>query len=169
MKNETERKFLLANDDWRELTNKDRMIIEHVYIVNTPEVAIRISTKTWFLSKEHKACINIKTPREGITRSETEIELDWFSGSSLVAMLRDKFPSIQKVRHFVDIDGCLYWEIDCFTSKGLQNLTIAEVELPFEGYPGNPGSGSDWIKPEWIGKEVTDDSQYYNANLAENS
>ncbi len=167
MTKEIERKFLIANDDWREECKKDRMIIEHVYIANTPELSVRISTQTWFLSKDHKACINIKMPREGLTREETEIELDWFTGSSLIVLLKDKFPSVQKVRHFVDIDGHLYWEIDCFTSKGLQDLVMAEVELPYEGYPGNPGSGSDWIKPDWIGQEVTDESGYYNAILAE--
>jgi adenylate cyclase len=36
---------------------------------------------------------------------------------------------------------------------------IAEVELP--------KSDIDFIKPDWIGEEVTNNPQYYNAILAE--
>lgn len=64
-------------------------------------------------------------------------------------------PIIEKFRYTCKIDD-LTWEIDEFLGDNT-GLVIAEVELPEENYP--------IILPDWIGKEVTGDTQYYNSNL----
>ena len=162
---EIERKFLVTGDGWRDECDDSKMIITSVYVANTPEIAMRVGTRVLYPSKSTKdeihrrACITINLPRDGLVRSETEIELDWIIGSYLVDTLRNQLPSVEKVRHFIKIDGLLTWEIDCFMSEGLQDLIIAEIELPYPDYP-------DFEKPDWIGEEVTNDSLYCNAILA---
>ncbi len=56
-------------------------------------------------------------------------------------------------------DGGLTWEVDEFTDR---DLVIAEIELPSEEVkPRLP----DWISP-YVVREVTDESEYLNMNLA---
>lgn len=50
------------------------------------------------------------------------------------------------------------WEVDEFAGEN-QGLIIAEVELTDEN--------QSLEVPEWIGKEVSDDPRYYNANLVQ--
>lgn len=162
---EIERKFIVANDSWRNETDGTKMILNQVYIANIPEVSIRVATRVLYQTHGdplQRANINIKMPRDGLVRSETELELEWTQGVLLIELLRNKYPSIEKARHFVSIDGFKkpFWEIDCFLSKGLQDLVIAEIELPNADYP-------DLVLPNWIGREVTNDPLYYNAVLAE--
>jgi adenylate cyclase len=49
------------------------------------------------------------------------------------------------------------WDIDVFHGDN-EGLILAEIEL---ADPAEP-----FERPAWIGKEVSDDSRYYNANLA---
>ncbi|MEE8572027.1 MAG: adenylate cyclase, partial [Gemmatimonadota bacterium] len=56
-------------------------------------------------------------------------------------------------------EGGLVWEVDEFTDR---DLVLAEVELPSEDVePKLP----DWITP-YVVREVTDESEYLNINLA---
>lgn len=161
---EIERKFLVSGDGWREETTGVTMAIDHVYVANTPDVGMRVGTFTLYPSDDSETLkrggVTIKIPRDGLVRKETELDLDWATGCEMVRYLKGTLPTIQKVRHYVKIDDNLEWEIDCFTTEGLQHLVIAEVELPFEDYP-------DFVTPDWIGDEVTNDHQYCNAVLAE--
>jgi len=51
----------------------------------------------------------------------------------------------------------LFFEVDEFHGEN-EGLILAEIELPREDTP--------FPKPVWLGKEVTGDSQYYNAMLS---
>jgi CYTH domain-containing protein len=53
-------------------------------------------------------------------------------------------------------DGHL-WELDIFTGRHA-GLMIAELELPAEDTP--------YIKPDWVGAEITTDARYSNGALA---
>ena len=159
---EIERKFLVVGEDWREEVEESKQVIDQVYVVNTPQVTIRIRNRIAYPREsiiDERASITIKSPREGLVRSEIDLKMDHTTSLHLISELKDTFPSIQKVRHIVKIDNNIRWEIDCFVSKGLQNLIIAEVELPFEDYT--------FVKPRWIGQEVTNDPLFSNAVLAE--
>jgi adenylate cyclase len=51
------------------------------------------------------------------------------------------------------------WEVDFF--KGSNNgLIMAEIELAY--------AEQDFMKPPWVGREVTFDQNYYNMNLYKN-
>ncbi|RVA26060.1 CYTH domain-containing protein, partial [Mesorhizobium sp. M7A.F.Ca.CA.004.11.2.1] len=63
---------------------------------------------------------------------------------------------IEKTRHHVRHRGYLY-EIDVFGGP-LAGLVIAELETP-EDVP-------DEMLPDWLGREVTGESKFYNASLA---
>jgi CYTH domain-containing protein len=67
-------------------------------------------------------------------------------------------PLIEKTRYKIEYAG-LTWEVDEFAAEN-QGLIIAEVELTDEN--------QSIELPEWIGKEVSDDPRYFNANLVEN-
>ncbi len=64
-------------------------------------------------------------------------------------------PLLEKKRYIIPYKG-FKWEVDEFLGDN-QGLVVAEIELdkidqPFE-------------KPDWIGKEVSDDPKYFNSSL----
>lgn len=162
---EIERKFLVKNDDWKDQTY-DSFNIKHAYIVNIPEVSLRLTIRTKSNTGLYaqKACINIKTPRDGLVRFETELELDPLVGENLFDSLsKADVDTIQKTRYLVSCGDWTYgygpvWEIDSFHTPGLENIVLAELEIPEEKW--------DIEKPNWLGQEVTNDPQYCNAIMA---
>jgi adenylate cyclase len=65
---------------------------------------------------------------------------------------------ILKKKRYLLIQDELCWEIDVFEGK-LEGLILAEIELP--------AVDTLFSLPDWIEEEVTEDSQYLNANLIE--
>jgi len=65
-------------------------------------------------------------------------------------------PVVEKNRYVVQHDG-LRWEVDEFLGDN-KGLIVAEVELDSEDQTIDI--------PDWVGAEVTDDSRYFNSNLA---
>ena len=163
--NEIERKFLVWNDDWKDETY-DSFKVNHAYIVNTPEVSIRLTVRptSQFEIYPKKSCICIKHPRDGLSRFETELDLDPLLGELIFEDLKKaNVPTIQKTRHLVSCGNWFYgegpvWEIDQFHTRGLEHITLAEIELSSED--------EKFEEPSWLGTEVTYDPQYSNAIMA---
>ena len=65
-------------------------------------------------------------------------------------------PLIEKIRYLIHVGDHLY-EVDEFEGANA-GLIIAEVELDSED--------EEFIKPSWLGQEVTGDPKYYNAQLS---
>jgi len=65
---------------------------------------------------------------------------------------------VTKRRHKI-ADGGLVWEIDAFTDR---ELVLAEVELPS---PNTEAKLPEWLAP-YVVREVTEESEYVNINLA---
>ena len=63
---------------------------------------------------------------------------------------------IEKRRHIIPV-GELKWEIDVFEGAH-PGLVIAEIELP--------NAQTSFVRPPWLGAEVTGEARYYNVNLA---
>ena len=63
---------------------------------------------------------------------------------------------MEKVRHYVERDGVV-WEVDEFLNDNA-GLIVAEVELA--------SVDQDFVRPVWLGREVTEDRRYYNHHLA---
>lgn len=145
---EIEHKFLLANDDWRELISHSVHYSQgYMSSLATNSIRVRISDK--------QAWLNIKSATIGTQRLEYEYEIPLEEANELLNHLCRK-PIIEKVRHFVTYAHKL-WEIDEFFGDN-QGLCIAEIELTHvDEY---------FAKPSWLGQEVTHDIRYYNNNLA---
>lgn len=92
----------------------------------------------------------------GIRRTELEDRADRETFEALWPLTRGR--RVSKRRYRVT-EGRLTWEVDEFTDR---DLVLAEVELPSEDLkPRLP----EWLAP-YVVREVTDESEYVNINLA---
>ena len=145
---EIERKFLLKNDDWRQV---EGVLYRQGYLNSNRDRTVRVRTigETAFLT--------IKSKSVGATRSEYEYEIPVTDANVMLDELCEK-PIIEKTRHKVQFGG-FTWEIDEFYGEN-EGLILAEIELPT--------ADTDFALPPWIGEEVTEDTRYFNANLVSN-
>lgn len=147
---EIEHKFLLANEDWRNCVS-DSIRYRQGYLSSQPTSSIRVRTSN------QQAWLNIKSATIGTHRHEYEYEIPLADADEILNNLCRK-PLIEKIRYFV-IDHGHTWEIDEFEGDN-QGLIVAEIELS--------EIGASFVKPAWLGEEVTQDLRYYNNNLSIN-
>ena len=147
---EIERKFLLKNDNWRRYADKGSAI-KQGYLNSHIERTVRIR----IINKG--GIITIKGKTTGVTRKEFEYKIPLADALELIKLCEK--PIIEKTRYKIETETGLIWEIDEFSGQNT-GLIIAEVELEQEH--------QSVIIPQWIGKEVSDDPRYYNANLIQN-
>lgn len=146
MAKEIERKFLVKGEAWRG-TDKGKRYRQG-YLSTVKERTVRVRTVG------DKGYITVKGITSGATRSEYEYEIPIADANEMLDRLCLR-PLIEKTRYRIP-QGNITWEIDEFEGKN-RGLVVAEVELEDENQSVKP--------PDWIGKEVTDDPRYYNANL----
>ncbi len=147
MYREIERKFLVIGEQWRELATSYHFCQGYIY--SSPTCFVRVRTES------EKAFLTIKGPKDGISRSEYEYAIPLEDAKELLETLAHK-PLIYKIRHKIP-QGEHIWEVDEFCGDNT-GLIVAEIELESEQ--------AQFVKPAWIGKEVTDDARYRNAALA---
>jgi CYTH domain-containing protein len=142
---EIERKFLLKNNI-PELTAGRKITQAYIFTHDDKELRIRIVDNVCTLS--------IKIGAGEISRIEFEYEIPIEEGQRLIELGSSK-GSIEKIRYIVPFEG-INWEIDIFKGEN-EGLMIAEIELdhPLQHF----------VKPPWLGNEVTDDRRYYNAYI----
>jgi CYTH domain-containing protein len=146
MGHEIEKKFLITNDSWRTLgTGKDYC---QGYLNSGEGATLRIRTIG------EKGIITVKGPNEGGKRLEFEYDIPYKDAREMLERLCRK-PLIEKTRYKVPFGG-FTWEVDEFKGENT-GLIFAEIELEAVDQP--------FEIPDWIGKEVTGDVRYYNANL----
>ena len=147
---EIERKYLVTSDCYKEMAVA-RYHIRQGYISRekTGTVRVRIT--------DDKAYLTIKgKPAAGhFARYEWEKEIDVKEAEELMKLCQGTI--IDKTRWIVPaMEEGLKWEVDEFHGKH-DGLVVAEIELESEDQVV--------VLPAFIGKEVTDDPQYYNANM----
>ncbi|WAL60032.1 CYTH domain-containing protein [Thermocoleostomius sinensis] len=144
---EIERKFLVVGDAWRSLAIG--VAYRQGYLLSNKHLTVRVrmAGDTGYLT--------IKGATDGISRTEFEYAIPANDAAELLDTLCER-PLIEKVRYRIPWQG-LVWEVDEFAGAN-QGLVIAEVEL----------SDPEQLVslPAWIGKEVSYDPRYYNAQLA---
>jgi adenylate cyclase len=145
---EIEHKFLLANNAWREHVSHS-IIYKQGYLSSQATCSIRVRIS------DSQAWLNIKSATIGTQRHEYEYEIPLSDAHEILDNLCLK-PVIEKTRHFVTHENNL-WEIDEFDGENV-GLIVAEIELD--------ALEETFIKPDWVGAEVTQDMRYYNNNLA---
>jgi CYTH domain-containing protein len=142
---EIERKFLVKENDWR--NGQGTMYLQGY--LNSDEnrnVRVRVVNDRGYLT--------VKGISQGATRVEYEYEIPKAEADAMLDNLCEK-PLITKKRYKIVFKGFV-WEVDEFLGEN-QGLIIAELELESEDQV--------FIKPEWIGEEVTGDPKYFNSNL----
>jgi adenylate cyclase len=147
MATETDRKFLVKSE-FRHLAVREIKIIQS-YLSIDPDKTIRLRIT------DDKAFLTVKSrpQKNSITRNEWEVEIPVVDAEE---MMRICLPGrILKTRYMVP-SGKHTFEIDVFHEKH-EGLIVAEIELTSEN--------ENFIKPDWLGEEVTGMPQYYNANL----
>ena len=148
---EIERKFLVTSDAFkRDFVRKN--YIAQGYLNSTPErtVRVRIKGETGYLT------IKGKSNETGLSRFEWEKEIALAEAKALLQLCEKGI--IEKNRYEVKVGEHLF-EVDEFFGEN-EGLLIAEVELQSES--------ENFEKPNWLGKEVTQDQRYYNSNLSKN-
>jgi adenylate cyclase len=151
MAQEIERKFLVKGDFKPFVTKSTR--ITQGYLSSVPERTVRVRIKG------DKGFLTIKGigNASGASRFEWEKEISVDEAKSLLEICEPGV--IDKTRYLVPEESGLVFEVDEFYGDN-DGLTVAEIELPSEDHP--------FLKPDWLGEEVTGDVKYFNSMLMKN-
>jgi CYTH domain-containing protein len=147
MHKETERKFLVTGSSWRR--GAQGTLLRQGYLNSDKNRCVRIRTVGT------NAYLTVKGLTVGYTRAEFEYAIPLEDCESMLENLAEK-PIIEKTRYRIDAGNGLTWEIDEFHGVN-EGLIVAEIELPDERTP--------FAKPDWLGREVSEDPRYFNSNL----
>lgn len=148
---EIERKFLVKNESFKSLATAEKKIAQGYLNTNLERtVRVRIANEKAFLT------IKGKGNETGMTRFEWEKEIPLEEAKSLLELCEKGV--IEKTRFEIP-SGKHLFEVDEFYGENV-GLIIAEIELSDEN--------EAFEKPDWLGKEVTNDERFYNAYLSKN-
>lgn len=148
MAQEIERKFLIKGDFKADSFQATR--VTQGYLSSVPERTVRVRVKG------NKGFITIKGKNSdsGISRFEWEKEIPVNEAEELLKLCEPGI--IDKTRYLVK-SGKHTIEVDEFHGEN-EGLIVAEIELESEN--------ESFIKPVWLGEEVTGDMKYYNSMLS---
>ncbi len=148
MKLEIERKFLVDEAIW-ERARFPSAEIRQGYFSRGADYSLRVRIQ------DEKALLTIKGKPYGITRKEFEYEIPLTDAEEMLReFCLDRI--IEKTRYFIPWKGFL-WEVDQYVGTN-QGLITAEIELPEEQ--------TVFDRPDWLGREVSNDPRYSNESLA---
>lgn len=147
---EIERKFLVKAD-FKAYAFANKRIVQG-YLSSVPERAVRVRIKG------DKAYLTIKGigSNNGLSRYEWEKEIPVNEAEELLKICETGI--IDKVRYLVK-SGKHTFEVDEFHGDN-EGLIIAEIELAKED--------ESFVRPDWLGEEVTGNKKYYNVSLIKN-
>ena len=147
---EIERKFLVTSTAFLdEFRAKNRIVQGYLSSVPERTVRVRIKGEKGFLT------IKGKSSDSGMSRMEWEKEIALEEAEQLLRLCEAGV--IDKIRYEIPVGKHLY-EVDVFSGEN-EGLILAEIELESEN--------EAFEKPNWLGKEVTNDNRYYNAYLSQ--
>lgn len=144
MAKEIERKYLVNDPEFINSLTDGTQIIQ-AYLNPDPDSTVRIRIYG------DRGFLTIKSRNDGITRNEWEYEIPVDEAKEILEGCHVS-GLITKVRYRHG-----RWEIDKFTGRH-SGLVLAEIELQYEN--------EAITLPDFIGREVSDDSRYYNSNIA---
>lgn len=151
---EIERKFLLAGDGWRDGVARS-VPMAQAYLNDLAAIdGGTIGASVRIRIEGDAARLNLKSREVGRSRQEFDYPIPLDDAHALMALALGA--RVQKTRHFVP-HGAHVWEIDEFEGDNA-GLVVAEVEL------GHVEEA--FVRPPWLGEEVTMLTRYYNLALA---
>lgn len=142
---EIERRFLVAEPKWVPIEGFGSLFVQG-YLARDPWVRVR-------LVDGKQAFLTIKG-RGDLVRQEFEYPIPADDARSLLPLTKFR---LAKTRFKVRI-GDHVWDVDEFHDAH-RGLWLAEIELT--------AADEDFVRPSWLGPEVTTDIRYTNAFLAE--
>lgn len=144
---EIERKFLVKGDFKSQAYAKSHIMQGYICSGEGRTVRIRI--------RDDKGYITIKGPSElsGLSRYEWEQEIPVADAKDMMKICLPG--AIDKVRYLVKA-GKHTVEVDEFFGDN-EGLIMAEIELKSDD--------EEYIRPDFLGQEVTGDKRYYNSML----
>ena len=146
---EIERKFLVKSEVFRTEVFKQTRISQG--FLNTDKartVRVRLKGEVGFIT------VKGASSKNGLTRFEWEKEIPKFEAEALLNLCEPAI--IDKTRYEIKA-GVHIYEVDEFYGENT-GLIVAEIELNSEQ--------ETYIKPDWLGEEVTGDVRYYNSQLS---
>lgn len=146
---EIERKFLVADDAWRGSVMAAPDRYRQGYLAVTERAVVRVR-----LADDGGAWLGVKERIVGPARGEYEYPIPAGDARELLGL---SVGSVVEKRRYRIACGGREWEVDEFLGENA-GLVVAEIELE------HPGAAFE--RPPWLGREVTDDSAYYNVALA---
>ena len=147
MAQEIERKFLVEGEYKSQAYAHNHIVQGYICSARGRTVRVRIRDEQGFLTIKGAA------DAAGMSRYEWEKEIPLAEAEELMKLCEPGV--IDKTRYLVR-SGKHVFEVDEFYGEN-EGLTMAEVELASENEP--------FVKPDFIGQEVTGDVRYYNAQL----
>lgn len=147
MAKEIERKFLVKDDSYKALALKSVHIMQG-YLSTDKRTTVRV--RMW----DDDAFLTVKGENRGAVRDEWEYPIPKSDALEMLERLTTGV-IIDKTRYIVEC-GDFNWEVDEFHSP--VSMTVAEIELP--------SSDQEFLKPSFVGEEVTGNPDYYNSNIA---
>ena len=148
---EIERKFLVKNNDFKKVCYDKKQITQGYLNSNQKRVVrIRIIDNLAFLT------IKGISDESGTTRYEWEKEIHLEDAKELMVLCEKEI--IEKNRYYHKFENHII-EIDEFLVKN-KGLILAEIELK--------DKNEVFLKPDYLGIEVTNNINYYNSALSLN-
>ena len=147
MPQEIERKFLVKGEYKSQAYAHSRIVQGYICSARGRTVRVRIRDGRGYLT------IKGASDAAGMSRYEWEKEIPLPEAEELMKLCEPGV--IDKTRYLVR-SGKHVFEVDEFYGEN-EGLTMAEVELASEDEP--------FVKPDFIGQEVTGDVRYYNSQL----
>lgn len=146
---EIERKFLVKSKAFKDEAFKSTRITQGFLSTDKKRtVRVRLKGDLGFLT------IKGASKNNGLSRFEWEKEIDKTEAESLLKLCKKGV--IEKIRYEIKVNDHTF-EVDEFFGNN-EGLIVAEVELNTET--------EAFVKPHWLGEEVTGDNKYYNSKLS---
>jgi CYTH domain-containing protein len=150
MNQEIERKFLVNKSLWKKVNKPEGLYLKQTYLSTNPDKTIRVRVLG------EKGFITLKGRAKGLIRPEFEYEVPLQDAQQMIDLFGETV--IEKTRYEINFENHL-WEIDVFDGDN-KGLIVAEIELTSET--------ERFEKPDWLSKEVSEDTKYFNSNLQSN-
>lgn len=146
---EIEKKFLVESNEYKNLSLP--LYCKQGYFNNHNQLITRIRIMG------EKGYLTLKSNNKGIKRLEYEYEIPILDAEELLSnYCSDSI--IEKNRYIIPYKDKI-WEVDEFLGDN-DGLTVAEIELLSQN--------ESFLKPRWVGKEVSHNLKYSNYQLTNN-
>ncbi len=147
---EIERKFLVSSESFKNEAVSEKKIIQG-FLNTHPERTVRVR----LYGDQGVLTVKGISTNDGTSRFEWEKNISEEDAKNLLALCEPGV--IEKIRYEIKV-GSHTFEVDVFEGTNA-GLIIAEIELA--------DKNESFIKPTWLGEEVTGQVEYYNARLSQ--